>query len=200
MVASLFDPTKFEKRKLTSYDEAIGDLKVSFGDFNEIFHEAFKKMEMDLSSKPPHYQNKHSKSNRMNENLQGLLIDKYGLLKIKFEAHKVFYLDWQGKYKIYIKKLDNHYKPQYNQTNSSQKRLYQRELFPNDYKHILYMGYQCDDLWTCIKGVYIVSIDNNKLSWREKIDLELINNSIEQIENDELEVLVKPKIKKIKSI
>jgi len=201
MILHLFDPTKFEKRELTSYHEVIADLEGNFDEFGEIFYKAFEMMEKDLSTKSLHYQGKNSKSIRMNENLQGLFIDKYGSSNVKFEAHKVFYLDWLGKYKIYIKKLDRHYRPKYNQTYSSQKRLYQRELCQNDSKPILYMGYQSDDLWTCIKGIYIVSIDDNKLVWREKIDIEQISNPTKLFENNkELESLIKPKVKKKKSI
>ena len=198
---SLFDPTKYEKRGSTNYSEVISALEQEFGPIGHIFEKAFELTTQDIGRRPRHFQNRNSASLRMNENLHGLLFEHYTPERIKLEPHGVFYLDWHSEYKVYFKKLNKNFIPQYNSTNASEKRLHQRQLYQDDSNPILYFGYHVTEMWGALNGIYLVSIDNRTLKWRHKIvPCEIIKNEVDRPVSNNADHLVraKNKIKKAK--
>lgn len=199
----LFDIAKLQKRKTSSQVEILNDLKDELPIIYRVFHEAFDMAMSELSKKPAHFHARNSAAVRMNENLQGLLTEHYGPRIVKIEAHRVCYIDWERKYKIYFKKLDNNFLPQYKPTLASEKKLNQIELTDEDSNPIIYIGYQVDDLWSSLTGIHLICVDKSKDNkepiWRKPLvlsELSIVDNkpAVKKADNYE-ELIVRPKIK-----
>jgi hypothetical protein len=131
--------------------------------FLQIQEQALQMMQDDLGEKHPSFQNRNSKANRMNENIKGLLFERYPD-QMKETFSKRFYFEKAGKYIILFKKLSETFMPMNISTKSVKKILSQLSLdFPE--VPIVFVGYIPNLSWEELKRVCAVYISNGRVIW-----------------------------------
>ena len=125
---------------------------------------------------------------------------------IRIEKYGRCYLDIDGKFKIYFKKLNQYYLPYENETYKGKQLLHQLTSDAlDDNCPILYLGYRVDKNWSNLISTHIVYIENGiAVKWRidleDEISLQLpiAPEPITSInlDSDFEEILVKPKKRK----
>ncbi|MGV3540468.1 MAG: hypothetical protein ACO1OQ_11695 [Rufibacter sp.] len=167
--------------------------------FVEAQEKAFEMMRSDLSKRSPLYQNRNSKSNRINENIKGLLYDLYPE-QMKETPTKRFYFEKPGKYIILFKKLTGNLLPMNIATKSSSRILSQLPIEFTNQMPIIFVGYVPNSSWDSIEKICAVYISQGKIIWVS--DLRMLGGGPSTLDlfdsnpvNDD-PIIVRPKIKK----
>jgi hypothetical protein len=139
------------------------EMKVELSFFVEIFDEAFTLTQNDLRDKPLSYQNRNSWASRMNENIRGLLFEKFPENMREANSGR-FYFEKPDKCILLFKKLSNSYLPMNIQTENAQNILSQLSFdFPQI--PIIFIGYIPDSSWEDLKKICAVYISNRSVVW-----------------------------------
>ena len=158
---SLFSDSDFEPRN----DAEREDVQGFFEPFYELIVNAF----LTANEKYLDYAEEHSIARQQHcfseTNLHGLLIEYLS----KIEGVSISNMSSNGKglklgkYTVWVKKIDDSYKPKYNITRASVKRVCQYS--ENDEKEpVLILGYQLDSMQR-ISGIYIVYLKGSEIVW-----------------------------------
>lgn len=165
--------------------------------FAEIQQIAFEMMWDDIRKKPRTYQNRNSKANRMNENIKGLLFERFPN-EMKEDSDQRFWFLKEGSCIIYFKKLDDNLMPMNVATGRSRRILEQHSLFTKLPE--IFVGYRPNRSWEEIVNLCAVYISKGKRIW--VTDLRDFESGISQLPIFpqtpivDVPLLVKPKAKK----
>lgn len=167
--------------------------------FVEVQEKALQMALTDLHSRHPNFQNRNSKSNRVNENIRGLLFGMFPEDMRETESRR-FYFYKKDQYVVLFKKLNNKLMPMNITTKNSKRILSQLSLeFPNEIP-VIFIGYVIDKSWNEIKQQRAVYICNGKIVWVTdlyRFDKGLTSlNLFSNTPDDDAPLIVQPKRKK----
>lgn len=129
----------------------------------QIISTAFENMRSEVDELAAQYKNHLSKSTRMNEQIKGLLIDRYGD-KVKRLPYNRFGLMHDGRMLLF-KKLDGKNKPSNILTRNARSIATQGRLnFPGE-PEIVFIGFTVTPGYGRLTSVKAVKIENNEVQW-----------------------------------
>lgn len=168
-VQYLFDPDKYLARKTASEAEFVEHFKDFLPDFFYAYEYAFDKMCEQRATRRKNEITSRWPSDNVNGYVFSWLAENPKTAPFLKKKNNTFYLE-MGQYKLTFKKVDKSYKPSYNPTEQS--LLLQRNLTSSDddLMSIIFIGYQVDDTWLMLRGVYAINRSDDKVNW--VIDLE----------------------------
>jgi len=162
---TLFDLSKFEKRRTSSQDEFEKNNHNLLIDFPEMVHLGHKRLHDDILSKIE----LRSRDNKLNATamsgfLRGQLIEKYPnycakATKSRFKMHNDK-SEW-----IFVKKLTSKKRPANIPTIANQVIINQLTDSDSDTQQNVFLGYTASKNLSHITGIYAVCIDGNKILW-----------------------------------
>jgi len=209
-VLTLFNPDKYLVRNSASEAEFKREFFEEYDEIFNSFDDAFNKMLTERSRLNPDEMNCRWNSNRVNGFLYAELKSRPEIARFLTKKNNTFYMI-RGGFKLSFKKVDNKFRPSYNHTKHSRMLEHNRTESVEDDSAIVYIGYQVDDTWSILSGVYAISRTNDALNWVISLGEEslgntkevvLPNNPIAPIKNNELPELklsLKRKINKEKT-
>lgn len=168
-VQYLFDRDKYLVRKTASEKEFEDIFKDFLPDFFFAYEYAFLKMCEQRSKRKKNEMTSRWPSDNMNGYIFAWLAENPKTAQFLKKKSNTFYFE-MGQYKLTFKKVDSFYRPSYIPTEHS--ILLQQNLTSSedDLMSIVFIGYQVDEAWLMLKGVYAISRNGDKLNW--VIDLE----------------------------
>lgn len=167
---TLFDFTKFERRKTLEQQEFEQNNKQLLIDFKNSVPECLKDLHKKIfASIEPIDQDKNLPATAMNGFLSGQFKRKYP--HYCYKATKQRFKLYIGDVSIYIKKLDEKSKlPSNIPTDESLKIFNQLTDSDSDDGCNIFLGYTVTDDWSRITGIYAVCLKGDVLLWKTDLN------------------------------
>lgn len=198
-VVHLSDSSNFEEQRSSMRAEPSAQEVFEASLANElpifagILQNAFDTGLANVRQLAPSYHTPNSKAIRINEQMKGMLFERFPGNMI--DDGERFWLA-RDPYRIFFKKLSRSSRPFNNETTSSKRILWQQNLFINDTVTI-FVGYCPNTAWDEIRRMSAVYISQNEVTW--VTDLRQFNSGQTQLpvfpQNplDDAPLVVRPK-------
>lgn len=174
---SLFDNSNGNERnssKSTNQQRFEDRIETHVSPLVDVVHDAFDSMRDAVNSMPASFRNRNTKSQRMNEQLKGLLTDVYGSRIVSLPYGR-FGLSIEG-YMLLFKKLDGRLRPSNIPTGNSRNIARQGRLnFPGE-PEVIFVGYTVSPGYGEVNSIMAVKIEDNEIQW--SVDLQSLRGDI----------------------
>lgn len=161
---TLFDFTKYEKRKPADQKKFEAENKALLTAFIGGVHSSFKKLHtVVLKAIEPIDQDKNLCATVMSGYLAGFFKRRYASLCEK--ATKQRFKLWIDNTNVYVKKLDEKTKLPSNIPTDESMRIYHQLTDNNDKECNIFLGYTVNEAWAMITGIFAVCFEGEELLW-----------------------------------
>jgi hypothetical protein len=140
---------------------------------------ALELLQTQRGSLPPDFCNRNSNSNNMNSIIRGLAKQAFPI-GFRTTENGTFYVEIEGHCRLFFKKLDNKFMPNYVKTRNSQRILNQYSL-GFDQLPVIFIGYRPNITWDNLDFISAVYISGGQKIWISDLLAAASNRSITQL-------------------